>query len=354
MVLIRQGQGSWHEPESSKYVNEAALQELVKLSPTLLPGGDELAVVDELSIPGVGFVDLVGVGSDGKVVIVECKLKANPEIRREVVGQVLSYAGGLWRMTFEQFDAAFTARAKIGMYEAVKQATATELDEPSFRQAVTANLKAGSFRLVVAVDEITAELRTIIEFLNTHTLDTVQVLALELRYSKDGDVELLAPAVYGEEAALKKEQSSSKARWTESTFSAALEQLAPPQEGAFLKRLIDHGKTKGHHLFFGSGATPGMSCYYAIDDVPTSVWAIYLSDGGPRLALSLGSITSKSSVDRTLAWLADLRGDPIMHDLLATITVDDLHKYPQFAVASLLAPATQDAVLASLDSFASD
>lgn len=353
MVLIRQAGGKWHEPESSKYDNEKHLQELVKLTPTLLPGGDELAIVAELSIPGVGFVDLVGVGSDGRIVVVECKLKANPEIRREVVGQVLSYAGGLWRMGHDQFEAAFADRAGMSLYEAVKQATATELDEIQLRAAVAANLKSGSFRLVVAIDEITAELRTIIEYLNGHTLDSVQVLALELRYSKDSDVELLTPNVYGEEAAEKKTKEASGSKWNATTFAAAMQQRATPAEVDFLNSVIEHGRTKGHHLYYGSGVMPGMSGYYAIDDVPTSVWAIYLHDAGPKLALSLGSITSKSSPERTLGWLTELRSDPILQGLLATITSDDLHKYPQLAVASLTAPATQNAFVKSLDAFAS-
>lgn len=352
MVLIRRPQGGWHEPESSKFDSEKSLQDLVKMSPTLLPGGDELAVVDELSIPGVGYVDLVGVGSDGKVVIVECKLRANPEIRREVVGQVLSYAGGLWRMDYDQFATAFAARAGMGLYDAVKQATATELDEAELREAITANLKAGAFRLVVAVDEITAELRTIIEFLNDHTVETVQVLALELRYSRDEDVELLTPIVYGEEAAEKKAKGSTGVRWNEATFAAAMEKMTSAEEAAFLARIIEHGQHHGHHLFYGSGVAPGMSCYYAINDVPTSVWAIYLYNVGPRLALSLGSISSKVSEQRAWAWVGELRQDPALNAVLISLTTDDVTKYPQLPVASLLDRATQDAFLKSLDSFA--
>ena len=349
MVLVRRGHGAWHEPESSSFENEKALQKLVKVSPSLLPGGEQLAVVAELWIPAVGFVDLIGIGADGKVIIVECKLRANPEIRREVIGQVLSYAGGLWRMTYDEFDAAFAARAGTSMYEAVKQSTATELEESQFREAVKANLSSGSFRLVVAIDEITAELRTIVEFLNDHTVPTVQIVALELRYSRDGDVELLIPVVYGEEAAEKKSRASSAARWNETTFAEAIKVRATPEAAAFLNRVIAHGQRHGHHLFYGSGATPGMSCFYSIGGVPTSVWAIYLQENGPRLALSLGSIRSKVSADAAMKWVNEMRTDPALNELLASTSVEDLHKYPQLPVSSLLDPSTQDAFLASLD-----
>ena len=353
MVLIRRPKGTWHEPESSKFDSEKALQDLVRLSPTLLPGGDELAVVAELSIPGVGFVDLVGVGSDGRIVIVECKLRANPEIRREVVGQVLSYAGGLWRMSYDSFESAFWARAGMSIYAMVKQETATELDESQLRESVTDNLAKGSFRLVVAVDEITTELRTIIEFLNEHTRENVQVLALELRYSSDGDVELLNPVVYGEEAAEKKARAMSGTKWTEASFDEAMKQRVGDPELAILKRLLDHGQKHGHHRFYGSGAMPGMSCSYSIDGVPTSVWALYLHDNGPRVALSLGSIQAKGSPERAMKWVNELRSDATFNGLLASITTDDLHKYPQFPVKFLLAEGPQEVFFKSLDDFGS-
>jgi hypothetical protein len=48
---------------------------------------------------------------------------------------MLSHAGGMWRKTYDQFDAAFAARAGTSVYEAAKQSTATELDEALFREA---------------------------------------------------------------------------------------------------------------------------------------------------------------------------------------------------------------------------
>src|SRR5690348_4202607 len=101
-VLVKNSQGVWREPAVTSYENERELQDLVVQSPDLLTG-QALATVDEFWIPDVGSVDIVGVGADGAINIVECKLRANPEIRREVVGQLLAYSGGLWQMPYEQF-----------------------------------------------------------------------------------------------------------------------------------------------------------------------------------------------------------------------------------------------------------
>jgi hypothetical protein len=91
MILIRRnGQSVWHTPTTTAYSDEKALQELIAQSPSLLPGANDvpMAVVRELAVPSIGYVDLVGVDQAGTITIVECKLKANPEIRRQVVGQV--------------------------------------------------------------------------------------------------------------------------------------------------------------------------------------------------------------------------------------------------------------------------
>lgn len=349
MVLIRRPEGKWHEPESSKYDNEKAMQDLVKLSPTLLPGGEELAIVDELSLPGTGFVDLVGVGANGLIVVVECKLRANPEIRREVVGQVFAYAGGLWRMDYDQFDALFTARAGKGLYESVKAATASELDEGQFRAAVGANLAAGAFRLIVAVDEITSELKTIIEFLNSHTSENVQVLALELQYVKDGDVELLTPIVYGAESTAKK-QGAVGNKWTEESFSEELDRRSSPEAAAYVRKLIQHGRDKGSHFYFGSAVTPGMSCYYMIDGVEASVWQVYLYPGEPTIALSVGGIAGKTSAQRAMAVVNYLRSDPTLIAPLSAISAENINKYPNLSAQQLATTPSGDDVLAAIDS----
>jgi hypothetical protein len=79
--------------------------------PDQLPPEIPIAIVDEFAIPGVGSADLVGVNSSGDITIVECKLHSNPEIRREVVGQLMAYASGLWRMTYDNFATIFEQRA---------------------------------------------------------------------------------------------------------------------------------------------------------------------------------------------------------------------------------------------------
>src|SRR4051794_12796885 len=103
-MLIRQhGQGDWHEPRTTVYTDEAELQALIAETPGLLPGvGDgPAAVATEVALADTGYADVLVVEANGAITIVECKLRANPEIRRQVVGQALAYAAALWQSTYE-------------------------------------------------------------------------------------------------------------------------------------------------------------------------------------------------------------------------------------------------------------
>src|SRR5215213_1750679 len=98
LLLRRDGDKSWHAPAITAYTNEEALEQLLAESPDLLPGASpERMVVARQVQTGAGPADLVGVGLDGSLLLVECKLRANPEIRRAVVGQLFAYASSLWR-----------------------------------------------------------------------------------------------------------------------------------------------------------------------------------------------------------------------------------------------------------------
>ena len=86
---------------------EAVLRDLIVAHPDILPVHDLdpsygrlITITRELSIPGVGFVDVLLMDEHGRLVVVECKLWRNPQARREVVGQILDYARELSRFAY--------------------------------------------------------------------------------------------------------------------------------------------------------------------------------------------------------------------------------------------------------------
>lgn len=153
---------------------EHRLRDLIHDNPVLMPihaldpsYGRVFTVAKELSIPGVGFVDVVLADERGRLVIVECKLWRNPQARREVVGQILDYARELSRYAYEdlqrQISVATSRRGNV-LFDLACEAGAN-LSEADFVDRVARDLSAGRFLLLVVGDGITEGTRRIGEYL---------------------------------------------------------------------------------------------------------------------------------------------------------------------------------------------
>lgn len=204
-VLVRRpGETTFAAPEISSYGDEAQLQGLIAETPDLLPGvagGPPVVVMREFPLP-VGRVDVVVVDLEGGISLCECKLGTNPQARREVIGQLVSYAGALSRMSYDEFAERAATRLGTSLAEALGALAEGEFDADAFHPTLASNLAAGRFRLVIVVDEISDELRDAVLYLNDQT--ETEFLALELGYLSDNGLEILVPVVYGEEAVERK------------------------------------------------------------------------------------------------------------------------------------------------------
>jgi len=166
------------------------MQRLLAAQPALLPGvGDGARAVTEFGTR-VGPSDIVVVGIDGDITVVECKLASNEQARRKIVGQVFDYAARMWKMPVAEFEARWIQRSGDPLASWLA---------PSGQEQLESNLAAGRFRLILAVDTISEDLRRLVEYLNAHTLESVQVLAIELSIAHAGNVDVLIPTVYGME-----------------------------------------------------------------------------------------------------------------------------------------------------------
>ena len=333
--FIRRPGSGWVQPPKAAYDNEAELQSLLEESPDILPIGDSLTLVKEFWIPEIGSVDLVGITSEGDVVIVECKLRANSQIRREVVGQALAYAGGIWRIHPDDFIGEFENKAGAKL-SAVLESLGTK-DPADAIACLRANLESGEFRIIIAVDEITSELRTIVEYLNSHT-SGMDVVLLELNYSCEGDVEILVPTTYGAEAAeSKRAPKQNKKRWRLADVRlAAKEDISLTNVLPLITRLLDHAESNGCKFGEGSGQSPGLGVYYLLNGEPTPMFQIYLDkpgEGKAHISPSFGAVLNRSEV-AAQAYLNSLKGRPGF-EAIANFGAEDLHKYPNLEIADL-------------------
>lgn len=345
-VLVRGVDGRWREPETTAYRNERELQELVMASPDLLTPA-AMATVDEFPVPGIGYADIVGVGADGAVTVVECKLSANSQVKREVVGQVLAYAGGLWKLPYDDFAATWSARSRgTTLVESVRAACDVDVDDDELRTAVARNLDEGTFTLVIAVDGVNDELKRIVEFLNGATRPEVTVLAVELQYLSHSGVEVLIPRTYGEALAKTKQTGSSASAWTADTFAAAVEALPAAQAAAF-RQLQQWAADHGYRPNFGRAPRPSASYYRA----GTSHFALYPWAEGASVTASLGAVNSSSTLGPAVAsrYLADLKAVGRIAPYVDPLDDTTLHKYPTLPIEALAEPGVVDAFCAALD-----
>jgi hypothetical protein len=211
MKILVSRDDSWVPIERRTFAQEELLEQLIHDSPEVIPlelGVDRVIYARQFDCPPGYAIDLVGIGSDGSVTIVECKLARNRESKRQVVGQILEYAAGLWGMAIEDFERRFIAadsRIQAGPGRSPFAVLTESSDDPALveaeiRDRVAANLDAGRFRLLIAVDEISDQLQAIIRYLNGHAGGQLKLVALALPEFADDQTRVLVPTTFGDEA----------------------------------------------------------------------------------------------------------------------------------------------------------
>jgi hypothetical protein len=340
VIMVKNAEGAWVAAQLTSYSDEAALQRTLLDDPSLIPGCAGAACVKELSVPGVGSVDLVCVDSEGEITLVECKLQKNSQVKREIVGQIVSYASGLQGTAFESFAAAFAARAGTSLLASVVTAAAADVDELWFKSVVQDRLSTGAFRLVVAVDQINDELRRCIEYLNEHSSDHVRFMALELGYLARRGVEILVPQTFGApvESVSAATKSPGKKRWTLEQVQEAIQEVPNAQVRAFVTELLVRSFQLGAVFNGGTGPAPSAGLYFTVAGKRRSVWSVWVTDSDVDISLNLGSIANVSE-PLALSVLESLRSSPSLQARLTLAPDEMIKKYPTIHVGELVTDA---------------
>jgi hypothetical protein len=292
-ALVRRVGGTWSSPSRRGFALEQELERLIQDYPEVLPGVSAAALaVDQFSVPSGGSVDLVVLEPDASITVVECKLAKNAEVRRAVVGQILSYAASLTQLDVDEFLKRFGARlgrdAVVALAPEAGAGESEDWDADRFRADLARTLADGAFRLVIAVDRITDELRGIVEYLNSRTDDSVEVLALEVDLIAHDGVEVLVPRVHGLESARLKAQRSAGARRASRDVEpvlSAFDDAFEPDVRARIQDFLDDLRTAGGYLQRGTGANPSLSGVLRTPNGVRSLWSLTLDEGplgGPQ------------------------------------------------------------------------
>ena len=268
------------EMTEQAYESEERLQELLEKYPNLLAGDQIdratprrwLLISREVTAPldqdsnGQWSLDRLFVDRDAIPTLVEVKRNSNTRSRREAIGQMLDYAANvLVYWPAESILAQFEANCKdLGRdpEQVFEELIGTDADEEKFWQKVKTNLQAGKVRLIFVSDEISTELRLVVEFLNSK-MDPVEVLAVEIKQyvSQDG-LRTLVPRVIGKTAEAQQKKSSAvleRRRWDEVSFFQEYQVRQSSDEAEIIRKIYEWVRSKEPLLdvLWGTGDTYG-------------------------------------------------------------------------------------------------
>jgi hypothetical protein len=161
----------WKLLDPVGFPSEATLHDLIEEEPGLLPlsGAPQVVVLGRGLASGAA--DLVAVEMSGRPVFIEVKLERNPEARRAVVAQVLSYAASVYGLDLQAFENELLgrhlrARDLTSIADAVRQKDdAGVFDADDFRAALAESLATGAARLVLVLDAAPPELTRLAAYL---------------------------------------------------------------------------------------------------------------------------------------------------------------------------------------------
>lgn len=299
-ILIRnKNSKEWKFAQSVRAKAEAELQKLLVESPSLITldeireGVSPLVfAISEFGLPGSGATDILAFTVDGHIAIIECKLAANPEIKRKVIGQILEYAAYLWQMGYEEIDARIQKVRGKSLVELVEESVTEEWEEEQFRNGVKQSLENGSFILIIVVDEINEELRRIIRYINECSKSIFSLHALEMRRFRSDKTEVLVPHMYG--VSPKPPPSGAKKKWTEDRFFTTLNKKVP-KVVSIVKTLYEWSRDNADRIWFGTGTETGSFTFHYLKDGKTvSVFTIYTNG---RLTLNYGWLSKQVDLE---------------------------------------------------------
>jgi hypothetical protein len=252
-IIVQDGDGDSRVLPSRPFAYEEILQRKIAELPGLLPletVSDE--PVSHLTIgkewpAGTGKADIVLIGSDAVLTIVETKLSRNSEARREVVAQLLEYAAYLSEWTIYEIQRRTEDFFRSG--DCLPEHTNKSFDEvletfledseesvDSLKASIERNLKQGRIRLIVAVDEISEQAQKIVTFVNSYSSFDIYLLQVSEFEDNDGR-RTLVPSLYGYARKVSTTRSARQWDWEqyESELGWSKDQVSDAQR--FLEKL---------------------------------------------------------------------------------------------------------------------
>lgn len=207
----------------------------------------------EFPVEGVGSIDIVAVGDGGGIYLIETKLSRNFN-RREVIGQVLDYAAGMWK--------SFARNGKVFL-EMLKDRNGADIpqEDGEFLRKVDENLTEANFNILIAMDGVDEQTKTLINFLNQFT--DLKFIALELeRYATEGEEqEIIVPRLHGEEVT-KIPRAQYRPNWPLEKVENEIQKISDEKLKNRLSRILEFAKRRNIFYQLKNRHSPAFGIAY--------------------------------------------------------------------------------------------
>lgn len=262
---------------------EADLHDALTKHPELLPAGDmglgRTVVVGRESAFASGYADLILVDDRGQVCLVEVKKEGNPDTR-QVVAQLLDYAGALWGKTLLEFEQdvlapylrAVHSESSVTLREFLsetfgpqEEAAAGESDLSPATEEIEASLaetlRSGRFVLVVAAPVIPEGVRRVLDYMNSQSF---RLFGLEVSYFND-PMECFVPRLSVQPPSQEHVATHPRRIWDEESIMQQMRLRNGDQVADVAARILDWAEARGLRRWYGTGQMDG-SCYLGKED----------------------------------------------------------------------------------------
>tara|TARA_A200000113_G_scaffold5137_1_gene5598 strand:+ start:110 stop:1228 length:1119 start_codon:yes stop_codon:yes gene_type:complete len=244
---------------------------------------DIIFIHDELNMKFTGYsdikdasgrLDLIYVDSSATPILIESKLKKNPEINREVVGQLLEYKATSKILVNTEWDSNFF-NEKISQNDTKLNLNNQEkLDRILKNQNITIEdfwdeflykFKKGFIKLVIASDEIPTRTKRVIEAENEESTYS-EFLGLEINKYKDGKNTLFYPKLIGRTEKSKVVKKHSESGFSYDKFKNNLSHLGV-DTAELMESLEKWQQNNKSNIYFDSGK---INPVYYLNSVTTN------------------------------------------------------------------------------------
>lgn len=317
------------EMTEQAYDSEDQLQELLETYPNLLAGDQidratprrwllisrEVAALSEEDTAARWSLDHLFLDQDAIPTLVEVKRTPSADTRQRVIGQMIDYtANAVVHWPVDSIIAFFEANCRDqdrDPEQVFEEFLGANANEDRFWQKVKTNLQAGKIRLAFVADEISAEMRRAIEFLNEQ-MDPVEVLGVEIKqYVSEDGLKTLVPRVIGQTAeALQKKASATRERrrWDERSFFLEFQGRRGADEAEMARAIHAwvQSKKPALEIHWGTGDTYGGFAAH-LNLKGRKLYQLFTVDISGRLEISSNNYGGQTPFNEENQW-QELRG----------------------------------------------